>query len=281
MKEINCELVTNDIIDFLKNQAKKANKVGYVIGVSGGIDSAVTSTIAAKTGLKLYVIQMPIKQSSSEVNRAAEHINWLLTNFKNVYSIDCNLTNTFESFLKNVDDYSPNKELQGLTEANTRSRLRMITLYYFSSLKNCLVLGTGNKVEDFGIGFFTKYGDGGVDVSPIGDLMKSEVRKIGEFLNISKDIIKAKPTDGLWGDGRCDEDQIGATYDELEWAMEFKETIDFENKNEFIKLILNLSDRQKQVLKIFNDRQMTNKHKVEPIPVCYIKNKYDIEDSKI
>lgn len=268
MKNKNYSEIENKIVLFLKEQAEKAKVEGYVVGISGGVDSAVASTLAAKTGLKLYLIQMPIRQKSAEVDRATAHIYWLIENFPNVSQINCELTSTFDSFLTCVEKSDAN-EKQNLAEANTRSRLRMTALYYYASLKRCMVLGTGNKIEDFGVGFFTKYGDGGVDVSPIGDLMKSEVRALGAHMGVLKDIVNAKPTDGLWDDGRGDEDQIGASYDELEWAMNYIENNPrgFAYTPDDLKL---LSDREQIVLRIFRDRHLANQHKMIPIPICKI-----------
>lgn len=263
MKPLNYKDVEENIISFLKKHAQDAQKKGYVVGVSGGVDSAVVSTLAAKSGLKLYLIQMPIRQKSDEVGRAELHIDWLTNKFSNVSSLTCDLTPTFDCMISSFEKHE-DKEHQHMTEANTRARLRMTTLYYYASIKDCLVLGTGNKVEDYGIGFFTKYGDGGVDISPIGDLLKSEVRELGRYMGVSNVIIEAKPTDGLWDDGRGDEDQIGATYNELEWAMEF---LSSKNYNESSML----SKRQKDVLEIFIKRNVANKHKNCMPPVCEIK----------
>jgi NAD+ synthase len=266
MKNLNYSDVENKIVSFLKDNAKKANVEGYVVGISGGVDSAVASTLAAKTGLKVYLLQMPIKQKTAEVNRATAHIYWLIENFPNVFPIECELTSTFDSFLSSVEKHEET-EKQHMAEANTRSRLRMTALYYHASIKKCLVLGTGNKVEDFGVGFFTKYGDGGVDVSPIGDLMKSEVRELGKHMGVFKEIVDAKPTDGLWEDGRGDEDQLGATYDELEVAMKW---ID-ENPLHFSytpKQFYALSNREQEVVHIYKERYFSNRHKILPIPVC-------------
>lgn len=269
MKNLDYSKVESAIVSFLIEEAEKAKVEGFVIGISGGVDSAVTSTLAAKTGLKLYTIQMPIRQSSSEINRANSHINWLIENFPNVQTIECNLTSTFDSFLSSVEEHE-DTEGQHMAEANTRSRLRMVALYYHSSIKHCLVLGTGNKVEDFGIGFFTKFGDGGVDLSPIGDLMKSEVRDLGRHMGIQKELTEAKPTDGLWDDGRGDEDQIKATYDELEWAMEYIENNPFVDISFSIEDLNGLSERQKVVLLIYQTRNKANQHKMKMPPVCKI-----------
>jgi NAD+ synthase len=243
------------IAQWLLGYCEKSNVSGYVIGISGGIDSAVTSTLCAKTGKKTILVNLPIKQSESEFNRATEHITNLKSRFKNVESIEVNLTETFEVISK----YLPfEASSNSLAMANTRSRLRMTTLYAIAQGNNCLVAGTGNKIEDFGIGFYTKYGDGGVDVSPIADLLKSEVFQLGKVLQVVQSIQNAAPTDGLWGDKRTDEDQIGATYPELEWAMNFSG-----NENE-------LTTRKKEVLAIYRRLNFANQHKMQPIPVCII-----------
>lgn len=242
------------IVDWIKDYCSKNNIYTLVIGVSGGIDSAVTSTLCALTGLETVIVNMPIRQSFNEVDRAKEHALWLTSKFDNVLSSTINLNNTFDTFLKDFNEfYLPaNKH----AEANTRSRLRMVTLYHMAAKYGGIVVGTGNKVEDFGVGFYTKYGDGGVDISPIADLMKSEVYDAGKELGIIESIMSAAPTDGLWGDTRTDEAQIGATYDELEWAMTF-------DGDESI-----LTPKEKKVLEIYNKFNTANKHKMLPIPVC-------------
>lgn len=254
------EKVTEHIVNWLLEYATKANVKGFAIGVSGGIDSAVTSTLCAKTGLQTLCLEMPIHQAESQVTRAHEHIKQLKNTFKNVTSIQVDLTSSFENFKQIVPKTEPSAQVD-LSLANTRARLRMTTLYYFAGLKGLLVAGTGNKVEDFGVGFFTKYGDGGVDISPIADLVKSEVYELANYLNISKTIQNAQPTDGLFGDDRTDEDQIGASYDELEWAMQMKS----ENKTEE-----NFTGRELAVYKIYNHLNSINQHKIAPIPVCII-----------
>lgn len=253
------ENITKHIINWLKNYATNAGVKGFVIGVSGGIDSAVTSMLCAETGLPVLCIEMPIHQGESQINRAQEHIGLLKERFDNVDSVNVNLTSVFEEF-KNV---VPNEEADNvdLSLANTRARLRMTTLYYFAGTHNYLVCGTGNKVEDFGVGFFTKYGDGGVDLSPIADLMKSEVYKIGAYLKVPESILVAKPTDGLFGDSRTDEDQIGASYDELEWAMLM---VDQD------KTIADFEGRAKHVFEIYIQRHRANKHKMVAIPICVV-----------
>ena len=247
--------ITDYIVNWLDDYLSKANMNGFVIGISGGIDSAVTSTLCALTNRKVILVNMPIKQSDSEFKRGNNHIDFLKENYLNCSSIEVDLNNTFESFNNALSDDVKNHHL---AMANSRARLRMTSLYAIAQYNNFLVVGTGNKIEDFGIGFFTKYGDGGVDLSPIADLLKSEVYTLARELEIIKEIQNAKPTDGLWGDNRTDEDQIGASYNELEWAMNYKGTID------------NLSIREKEVLGIYKNLNKINQHKMKPIPVCSI-----------
>jgi NAD+ synthase len=254
------EKVNLHIVNWLKTYAENAKANGFVIGISGGVDSAVTSTLCAQTGLKVLCVEMPIHQAHSHVTRGREHIEQLKKQFPNVSSVEADLTSVFEDFKKQVPETSDLHKLH-LSLANTRSRLRMTTLYYFAGIYGLLVAGTGNKVEDFGVGFFTKYGDGGVDLSPIADLMKSEVYALGTYLKIPDSILTAAPTDGLFGDERTDEDQIGASYDELEWAMAVEET-----KTD----ITSFSEREKEVLKIYKKLNKINQHKMNPIPVCTI-----------
>ena len=208
------DLIVKHIVNWLKKYAEASQTNGFVVGVSGGIDSAVTSTLCAKTGLRTLCLEMPIHQDPSQVSRAQKHIENLKKQFANVSSLKVDLTDTFERF-KSALPQIPDTEQKDLSLANTRARFRMSTLYYFAALHGYLVAGTGNKVEDFGVGFYTKYGDGGVDLSPIADLMKSEVFQIANFLNVIDEIQQAAPTDGLFGDSRTDEDQLGASYDEL------------------------------------------------------------------
>jgi NAD+ synthase len=256
------EKVVDYIVNWLKNYATNAGMKGFVIGVSGGIDSAVTSTLCAKTGLPLLCLEMPIHQAPSQVSRALNHINWLQSNFNHVSMTQINLTPVFDSLIDSLPTVA-NEEDRFMSLANTRARLRMTTLYYFAALEKYLVAGTGNKVEDFGVGFYTKYGDGGVDLSPIADLLKTEVYAIAEYLGVNQEIIEAAPTDGLWGDDRTDEDQIGASYPELEWAME----MDSQGK-----VSDDFSGRKQEVFKIYKRYNTANKHKMIPIPVCDIPN---------
>lgn len=248
--------IIDHIVDWLKRYSNASGTEGFVVGISGGIDSALTSTLCAMTGKKVICLNMPIRQIKHEYDRGNEHITWLKESFSNVSSAEVDLTPIFEqmenSYEKDIQDF--------LTMANTRARLRMTTLYAYAGHHRLLVAGTGNKVEDFGIGFFTKYGDGGVDLSPIADLMKSQVYQLAAELGITGTILKARPTDGLFADGRTDEDQIGASYDLLEWAMLY-----IENNESYA-----LTEEQSKALNIYMTRHKANKHKMEPIPVCNI-----------
>ncbi len=254
------EKVINHIVNWLKEYAASAKMNGFVVGISGGVDSAVVSALCARTGLRTLCVELPIHQAPAQVSRGKAHIDSLKNKFANVTDVQVNLTTVFDQFTTAVPhiEMSPKQEL---SLANTRARLRMTTLYYFAGLHNYLVAGTGNKVEDFGVGFFTKYGDGGVDLSPIADLMKSDVYEMAREMQIIEEIVLAKPTDGLFGDSRSDEDQIGATYDELEWAMKMAE--EGKNKEDF-------TGREKEVFRIYEMRHKANLHKMNPIPVCEI-----------
>jgi NAD+ synthase len=253
------ELVNQHIVAWLNSYCEKARLSGFIVGISGGIDSAVTSTLCAQTGKEVLLLNMPIRQTKAEYSRGNEHIENLKSRFPNVISLELDLTTTFES-LEALFPIETNAN--HLAMANTRARLRMTTLYALGQTHNLLVAGTGNKIEDFGIGFFTKYGDGGVDLSPIADLTKTQVFALAKHLNVVSSIQKAKPTDGLWEDGRSDEDQIGASYPELEWAMEF-------SGNE-----LSLSEREKEVLVLYRKLNSINQHKMESIPVCLIPKEF-------
>ena len=247
--------IINHISNWLKSYAQNAGVKGFVIGISGGIDSAVTSTLAAKTGLPLLCVEMPIHQNKTQVERGLKHIAWLKKNFDNVSSVELQLSSVFDNFTNQLPN---NQDQNKLALVNTRARLRMTTLYYFAQSNQSLVLGTGNKVEDFGIGFFTKYGDGGVDISPIADLLKTEIYALGKTLGINNEIITAAPTDGLWIDDKTDEEQIGASYPELEWAMAFNGDTNY------------LTEREKQVLDIYTKLNQANQHKMHAIPICEI-----------
>ena len=230
------------ILNYVNSMPKKAESL--VVGISGGIDSSVTSTLCAMTGLKTVVLSMPIKQKSAQRDLSLKHQEWLKKNFKNVESHTVSLDELFDSFKSSLSNFNNDHGM-----ANSRARLRMTTLYQVSSANKGVVVGTGNKIEDFGVGFYTKYGDGGVDISPIADCNKSEVWEIGKELNILKEIIEADPTDGLWEDGRTDEGQLGLSYKELEEAMNNESSI---NREKYLKM------------------RKENLHKMEAIPVCKI-----------
>ena len=259
------EKVNDHIVNWLKTYAVNAKVNGFVVGISGGIDSAVTSTLCAQTGLPTLCVEMPIHQAANQVSRGKEHISQLQQRFSNVSTAEANLTPIYDSFKAEMPE-SLEETKYHLALANTRARLRMTTLYYFAGIHSYLVAGTGNKVEDFGVGFYTKYGDGGVDISPIADLMKSDVFALGEYLQIPDSIQRAQPTDGLFGDNRTDEDQLGASYAELEWAM-------LENEKKEIHFS-NYEDREKEVFTIYKRLNSCNKHKMEPIPICLIPKEF-------
>ena len=248
--------ISAHISNWLKSYSNQSKTNGFVIGISGGIDSAVTSTLCALTGKEVLCILMPIHQHKAEFGRSREHSEWLNEKFPNVTICTADLSDTFDT----ISNQIPSELQSDLTMANTRARLRMTTLYAYAGAKGMLVAGTGNKVEDFGVGFFTKYGDGGVDLSPIADLMKSEVFALANELRIVNSIQGAAPTDGLWVDGRSDEDQLGASYDDLEWAMN-EYTLSTENK---------FKGRQQEVFSIFTRLHCANQHKMKAIPVCLI-----------
>ena len=232
------------ILNYVDSMPKKADSL--VIGISGGIDSSVSSTLSAMTGLKTIVLSMPIKQKSSQHDLSLKHQEWLKKNFKNVQGHTIDLDSLFKNFEKTLTNFGSEHGM-----ANSRARLRMTTLYQVAAANNGIVVGTGNKVEDFGVGFYTKYGDGGVDISPIADCNKTEVWELGKELKILDEIINAAPTDGLWDDGRTDEGQLGLSYEELEEAM-----INEKSKN------------REKYIQIRN----ANLHKMDPIPVCKIPN---------
>ena len=239
------------ITRWIKNYASKNKIKTLVVGVSGGIDSAVVSTLCARTGLPVIAVSMPIKQSRATHSLSVAHGEWLTKNFENVQHLTVDLTPTFKQFEKLF------AEGTALAFANSRSRLRMICLYQIAQDNGGIVVGTGNKVEDFGVGFFTKYGDGGVDISPIGDCLKTEVWAMGRELGVLEDIITAAPTDGLWDDGRTDESQLGMTYPELEHAM-YLDQFDDDNINK----------TERANLKKYRAIRARNLHKMNPIPVC-------------
>ena len=236
--------ISNWIKDYVNSMPNKAESL--VIGISGGIDSSVSSTLSAMTGLKTIILSMPIKQKKTDYDPSLKHQQWLTKNFKNVEAHTLDLDNLFKTFQSSLLSFDNEHGL-----ANSRARLRMTALYQAASANKGIVVGTGNKIEDFGIGFYTKYGDGGVDISPIGDCNKTEVWELGKELKILDEIMNAQPTDGLWDDGRTDEGQIGLSYKELEEAMNNPNSVNRAKYEQIRKL---------------------NLHKMEPIPVCKIPN---------
>ena len=254
------KMIITHIVEWLKTYATNANVNGFVVGVSGGVDSAVTSTLCAMTGLEVMCLEMPIHQAESHVSRAQEHISQLKNRFTNVQATRVDLTPVFESFKSEIN-LDGSTSTVDMALANSRARLRMTTLYYYAGFLGKLVAGTGNKVEDFGVGFYTKYGDGGVDLSPIADLLKSEVYDLAKALQVPQSILTAAPSDGLFGDARSDEGQIGASYPELEWAM---------NAVGNGKTVHDFEGRERSVLEIYLRYNTANKHKMNPIPVCEI-----------
>ena len=234
-----------DIKNWMTDYIKSSGMNCFIVGVSGGIDSAVASTLAAETEYPIFALGMPIHQKEEQETLSDAHLKWLSEKYSNVESHKVDLTNTFDTFKHDLERYATDNHAL----ANTRSRLRMVTLYQFAGQYKGIVVGTGNKVEDYGVGFYTKYGDGGVDIAPIADLYKSEVWNLGKVLGVDSRIIEAKPTDGLWDDGRTDEDQLGATYSELEEAME---------------------TGQGSGLKVLEKYATMNAHKMNPIPTFTI-----------
>jgi len=241
-----------DIVDWLSSYANQHNIKALVVGVSGGIDSAVSSTLAAKTGLPTYALGMPIHQKSEQETLSDEHLIWLQTNFPNVIANKFDLSKVFDTFQFTMREFGADK----LALANSRSRLRMVTLYQVATTVGGIVVGTGNKVEDYGVGFYTKYGDGGVDIAPIADLYKTEVWELGKYLGVDTRIINAAPTDGLWDDGRTDEDQIGTSYEMLEWVME----------QGLVEDPMFLNSDQTAAINAYQKFNKQNQHKMLPIP---------------
>jgi NAD+ synthase len=278
---MNSKAIADYIVAWLGDYLAESGARGFVVGISGGVDSAAVSLLAAMTGAPVLAVSLPIHQPASHLARANEHSALLRERFWNVRTVTADLTAPFDAFVVSVEaggqetwgewealderetwgGRAPDERRRELTGGNTRARLRMTALYYYAGMEGFLVVGTGNKIEDFGVGFFTKYGDGGVDISPIGDLTKTEVYSLADYLGVPQSITRAKPADGLFDDDRSDEDQIGATYPELEWAMEQAESgVPVES----------FSGRLREVYDIYLRRHRANRHKMDPIPVCQI-----------
>lgn len=254
------------IVRWIKGYARSAKINHLVVGISGGIDSSVVSALCAETGLPTTVIQMPIRQAKKLDQRSSMQAAWLLERYKNVTHINLDLTSVFNGFEKKLEPVCRDSEHVLLAWANSRARLRMMTLYQIAQAKGGIVVGTGNRVEDFGVGFFTKYGDGGVDISPIGDCMKTEVWDMGRDLGLPQEIIDAEPTDGLWDDGRTDEGQLGMSYPELENAMRLDQWQ--QDESHLTDGLLTMSRDEKIQLKRYQQIRSRNMHKMLPIPVC-------------
>lgn len=250
----NADAVINAIVAWLSDYCDEAAQRGFVVGVSGGIDSAVTAALCARTGKTTLLLNMPIQQAPAQFELSTRHIEALTGRHPNAEALATDLTPVFKALSETL----PEAIQDPLTMANARARLRMLTLYAFAGHRQCLVAGTGNKVEDFGVGFFTKYGDGGVDISPIADLTKTQVYALGRALDVNEAILAAPPTDGLWADNRTDEDQIGASYEELEWAM----TVPPGTTE-----LPGMTERQREVLGIYRRLHAANQHKMAAIPV--------------
>ena len=245
-------MIAEKISSWLRDYLEANNLKTFVVGVSGGIDSAVTSTLCAMTGIPTVTVNLPLHSSRNNTELSSLHLEWLRSNYKNVQTDVVHLDSVFDSFAETLQGYD-----SALGFANSKARLRMAALYQIAASTTGMVVGTGNKVEDFGVGFFTKYGDGGVDISPIADLTKTQVRELARELGIHQTILDAPPTDGLWEDSRTDEDQIGASYEELEWAMDY-----IENNR-----LYDLTSRQEEVIMVYKKFNRLNAHKMQSIPV--------------
>ena len=270
---MNYEQLEFDIVKWLKDYYYMYALDSFVVGVSGGIDSAVTSTLCAKTGLPVHAVGMPLYQDPTQESLSDRHLEWLALNYPNVRRHKFDLSDTFDSF---VDTMGPQFTSQH-AEANSRSRLRMITLYQIAACQGGVVVGTGNKVEDYGVGFYTKYGDGGVDIAPIADLYKTQVWGLGEYMGVPQEIIDAEPTDGLWDDKRTDESQLGVSYEELEWVMESGIINNMHDAAEAeMWKGVPLTEDQRTAVKQYTKFNTMNKHKMLPIPTFKLEKDYEL-----
>lgn len=252
--------IVKHITGWLSRYLDKSGAQGFAVGISGGVDSALVSVLCAMTGRTTVGVTLPIHQAESHVGRAGEHCAYLIGKFANVSCTDIDLTAPFDAFAGALPRCGEDPK-DNLALANTRSRMRMTALYHVASLRGLLVAGTGNKVEDFGVGFFTKWGDGGVDLSPIADLTKTQVYELARYTGVCESILGAEPSDGLFDEEQTDSMQIGATYPELEWAMDMAE-LGFSPAD--------FTGRKAEVMDIFIRRKRANEHKMKPIPVCRI-----------
>ena len=258
---MNYEQLEYDIVKWLRDYYYMYALDSFVVGVSGGIDSAVTSTLCAKTGLSVHAVGMPLYQDTTQESLSDRHLEWLSLNFPNVRSHKFDLSDTFDVFVETMGPQFTSKH----AEANSRSRLRMVTLYQVAACQRGVVVGTGNKVEDYGVGFYTKYGDGGVDIAPIADLYKTQVWGLGEYMNILDDIQNAAPTDGLWDDKRTDESQLGSSYEMLEWVME--NNIPEDTADDY-------DEEKRAAIQQYHKFNRMNKHKMLPIPTFKLEKDY-------
>ena len=254
---MNYEELESKIVDWIKDYVQSNNIQSLVVGVSGGIDSAVTSTLCAKTDLEVHAVGMPLYQDEDQESLSDRHLEWLSLNFPNVRAHKVDLSDTFDSFIGTIEEVVGLQFNSKHAEANSRSRLRMVTLYQIATSRSGIVVGTGNKVEDYGVGFYTKYGDGGVDIAPIADLYKTTVWELGNYMGINSKICNAEPTDGLWDDGRTDEDQLGVSYELLEWVME--NNIPLDKADDYDEL-------QRKAILQYHKFNTMNQHKMQPIP---------------
>ena len=266
---VNYEELKNRIVKWLDDYAIEHNIKSFVVGVSGGIDSAVVSTLCAETGLPTHVLSMPLHSSSQNDSLSDDYVSYLEDNYNNVAKIRIDLTNVYDQLIRSFDFWVGGSKFttNNLANANTKSRIRMVTLYQVAGNVGGIVVGTGNKVEDYGVGFYTKYGDGGVDIAPIADLYKTEVWELGKHLGVDQRIIDAQPTDGLWEDGRTDEDQIGTSYKMLEWVMDsgiIESNYNIEELSQWNGV--QLTEEQKIAIKQYQKFNTQNKHKMISIP---------------